>query len=191
MPGEQECLEKWIPGSMLAHRPGMTAEKIVMAAHPSRRVSIRHSGARAKRASPESIEPQECLEKWIPGSMLAHRPGMTTEGIVAAGYPSRCASIRHSGARAKRASPESIEPQGMPGEQECLEKWIPGSMLAHRPGMTTEGIVAAGYPSRRVSMECVIASVSEAIQSSPCKDSGLLRRFSAKLPCNFVASSSQ
>jgi len=32
---------------------------------------------RAEGASPESIVPPERQEKWIPGSMLTHRPGMT------------------------------------------------------------------------------------------------------------------
>jgi hypothetical protein len=37
----------------------------------------RHSGARVKRANPESIGPQEYWEKWIPGLRLAAHPGMT------------------------------------------------------------------------------------------------------------------
>jgi hypothetical protein len=37
----------------------------------------RHSGARVKRASPESIVPHECRVKWIPGLRLTAHPGMT------------------------------------------------------------------------------------------------------------------
>jgi hypothetical protein len=37
----------------------------------------RHSGARVKRANPESMAPEQCLEKWIPGLRLAAHPGMT------------------------------------------------------------------------------------------------------------------
>src|SRR5579872_4620057 len=37
----------------------------------------RHSGARVKRANPESMEPRECREEWIPGLRLKAHPGMT------------------------------------------------------------------------------------------------------------------
>jgi hypothetical protein len=32
---------------------------------------------RLEEANPESIEPLALAGKWIPGSMLSHRPGMT------------------------------------------------------------------------------------------------------------------
>jgi len=36
---------------------------------------------RVEDANPESIEPQECWEKWIPGLRLTAHPGMTRKGV--------------------------------------------------------------------------------------------------------------
>jgi len=36
---------------------------------------------RIEDANPESIERQECWEKWIPGLRLTANPGMTRKGV--------------------------------------------------------------------------------------------------------------
>ena len=46
------------------------------------RLLRRHSGARVKRANPESMKPLECGEKWIPGLHRAAHPGMTEAWIA-------------------------------------------------------------------------------------------------------------
>jgi hypothetical protein len=42
---------------------------------------LRHSGARAMRANPESISPSVAMARWIPGLRLTAHPGMTRESV--------------------------------------------------------------------------------------------------------------
>jgi hypothetical protein len=79
----------------------------------------RHSGARVKRANPESMAPLECREKWIPGLRRTAHPGMTKRELECIEPPGHALSFPRRNPRPSdpSARPLKERAQGMPARQ--------------------------------------------------------------------------
>ena len=116
-------------GCVLSAFPARAELKVPSLRTPSCPLSFRardihrcHSGARAKRASPESIIRSGGYGFRAPS--LRSGPGMTAERDARNGAPYH---RRHSGARLQGASPESIIPSGGDGLPRCARVPVLGS----------------------------------------------------------------